>query len=349
MYKLKVYIQNRQKVAVDEEIRAVIRSCCAQVLTDEQFRLNAEVNVTFVDDDEIHRLNLENRDIDRPTDVLSFPLGEGGEYDTDPETGLVMLGDVVISMETAQRQAREYGHSLVREIAFLTVHSMLHLLGYDHMEPDEERDMFARQDKALTKLGITRETEREKMLAGKLYDPTDKELSEQRTAAHSLCFKINHTDPAFSTRIKKLMKKLIPNIGEDTTIEAPIMVDYGENITIGDRCFINFNLTALDCAAVNIGNDVFIGPNVTIVPPVHPMDAQERKLRRKPDGSLYDLEYALPVTIGDRAWIASDVTICGGVEIGEDVVIGAGSVVTKDIPAGSFAAGNPCRVIKKIQ
>ena len=104
----------------------------------------------------------------------------------------------------------------------------------------------------------------------------------------------------------------------------------------------------LDSCPVTIGNDVFFGPNCSILTPIHPFLAEERKIRFKPDGTPYDLEYAAPITVKDGCWIAGNVTICGGVTIGEGSVIGAGSVVTRDIPAGVFAAGDPCRVIRKI-
>ena len=129
---------------------------------------------------------------------------------------------------------------------------------------------------------------------------------------------------------------------------GPIICDYGIYTTIGERCFANFNFTVLDCCPVTIGNDVFFGPNCTIATPIHPLLNEERKLRYKEDGTLYDLEYAAPITIEDGCWLASGVTVCGGVTIGKGCVIGANSVVTRDIPAGVFAAGNPCRVIREI-
>ena len=129
----KVYITNKQKaVKVPSGLRILIRRSCHAVLEAEHFEGPAEISVTFVDDAEIHRLNLEYRGKDQATDVLSFPLGQDGQYDVNQETGAAMLGDVVISMERAVEQAALYGHTLQREVAFLTVHSMFHLLGYDH-------------------------------------------------------------------------------------------------------------------------------------------------------------------------------------------------------------------------
>ena len=152
-------ITNKQKKEkIPTGIRMLVRRACAAVLTGEGFGHPAEVGVTFVDDEEIHRLNKEFRNVDAATDVLSFPLGENGVYDDDPETGAKMLGDVVISVEHAVRQAEEYGHSFQREMAFLTVHSMLHLLGYDHVNGGiEAATMREKEEDVLLKMGLTRE------------------------------------------------------------------------------------------------------------------------------------------------------------------------------------------------
>lgn len=129
----KVYITNKQKaVKVPSGLRILIRRACHAVLEYEHFKGSAEISVTFVDDEEIARLNEQYRNKPQPTDVLSFPLGENGKYDINQETGAAMLGDIVISMPRAMEQANLYGHSLQREVAYLTVHSMFHLLGYDH-------------------------------------------------------------------------------------------------------------------------------------------------------------------------------------------------------------------------
>ena len=124
--------------------------------------------------------------------------------------------------------------------------------------------------------------------------------------------------------------------------------DYGCFTEIGENSYANFNLTVLDCAPVKIGKNVFIGPNVSILTPVHPLRFQDRNMYRRADGVMTDREYAKPITICDNCWIAGNVTICGGVTIGEGSVIGAGSVVTRDIPAGVVAAGVPCRKIRDI-
>ena len=155
---IKVIITNNQKtVRIPTGVRMLIRRCCNAVLIGEEFKGSAEISVTIVDNAEIHELNLKHRNIDRPTDVLSFPLGVDGVYDINNDTGAQMLGDIVISIEKAIEQAELYGHSLDREIAFLTVHSMLHLLGYDH-EPGglELVRMREREEAVLTQLGLVR-------------------------------------------------------------------------------------------------------------------------------------------------------------------------------------------------
>ncbi|MBR2875540.1 MAG: rRNA maturation RNase YbeY [Clostridia bacterium] len=154
----KVIITNEQKeVKIPTGVRLLIRRCCNAVLTYEEFKEPAEVSVTFVDDERIHSLNKEYRDVDSSTDVLSFPLGENGVYDKNNDTGANLLGDIVISVPTAVRQAEIYGHSLQREIGFLTVHSMLHLLGYDHVNGGmEEVRMREKEERVLTELGLKR-------------------------------------------------------------------------------------------------------------------------------------------------------------------------------------------------
>ncbi len=153
--KIKVLITDDQhKIKPPTGLRLLIRRSCIAVLVCEGFQGSAEVSVTFVDDERIRELNKQYRNIDASTDVLSFPLGENGEYETDPETGARLLGDIVISLEHAVSQAKTYGHDLQREVAFLTVHSMLHLLGYDHVNGGLERlRMREKEEEVLTKLG----------------------------------------------------------------------------------------------------------------------------------------------------------------------------------------------------
>ena len=156
--KVKVIISNEQnEFKIPAGVRMLVRRCCTTVLAMEEFEGKAEVSVMFVDDDTIHQLNKQHRDIDRATDVLSFPLGEDGVYDINNDTGAKLLGDIVISIPHALDQADRYGHSLQREIGFLTVHSMLHLLGYDHVNGGiESVRMREKEETVLTKLGLKR-------------------------------------------------------------------------------------------------------------------------------------------------------------------------------------------------
>lgn len=191
-------------------------------------------------------------------------------------------------------------------------------------------------------------TEFEKMSAGKLYDTSDKELAILRAKAHKLARKYNNTDEEDMDTLVATLKELCPNLGKGSWVQAPVQFDYGCNFFTGENCFTNFNLTVLDCAPVRLGKDVFIGPNCQLVTPMHPLLIEERKIRFREDGTPYDMEYAKPIVIKDGAWLASGVIVCGGVTIGKNCVIGAGSVVTRDIPDDCIAVGNPCRVVRKI-
>ena len=159
--KNKVIITDEQsKVKIPTGLRLLVRRSCTAVLVNEGFEGSAEVSVTFVDDERIQELNKQYRNIDSSTDVLSCPLGEDCVYDENPETGAKMLGDIVISAEHAVKQAESYGHSLQREVAFLTVHSMLHLLGYDHVNGGlEQMKMREKEELVLAKLGVLRDAE----------------------------------------------------------------------------------------------------------------------------------------------------------------------------------------------
>lgn len=191
-------------------------------------------------------------------------------------------------------------------------------------------------------------TEKEKMLAGVLYDPADEELLALRQKAHALSKRYNDTLETQAEEREDILDQLLPNRGKNVYLQGPVQFDYGCFTSIGEHTYVNFNLTCLDCAPVRIGANVFMGPNVSILTPVHPMRWQERNIYRREDGVLTDRECARPITIEDNCWISGNVTICGGVTVGSGSVIGAGSVVTRDIPAGVFAAGNPCRVIREI-
>ena len=156
--KLRVIIDNQQNVMkIPTGVRMLVRRCCKAVLANEGFTDNAEISVTFVDDETIHELNKKHRNIDKSTDVLSFPLGENGEYDINLDTGAKLLGDIIISIEHAYAQAEKYGHTLQREIGFLTVHSLLHLLGYDHENGGLEAvKMREKEEAVLTRVGLKR-------------------------------------------------------------------------------------------------------------------------------------------------------------------------------------------------
>lgn len=191
-------------------------------------------------------------------------------------------------------------------------------------------------------------TEKEKMLAGQLYDPSDPELERLRLQGHKLSRRFNQIEEDEPELQQVILQQLLPSSPNLPSMMTPVCFDYGSNTYFGKLCFVNFNFTCLDVCPVTIGDNVLIGPNVTIATPVHPFLPRERNIRQKADGSFYDLEYAKPITIEKDCWLASNVTVCGGVTIGEGSIIGAGSVVTHDIPPHSLAAGNPCRVIRPI-
>ena len=189
--------------------------------------------------------------------------------------------------------------------------------------------------------------EKEKMLTGKIYDPTDEELTKLRTKAHRLSQRYNTLFEDDELR-DIVIDELIPNKGKGVYLQGPVYFDYGIFTSFGENCYANFNFTVLDVCPVNIGNNVFFGPNCSLMTPMHPFRWQERNIKFKEDGTAYGDEYAKPINIGDNCWIAANVVITGGVTIGEGCVIGAGSVVTRDIPANSLASGNPCKVIREI-
>ena len=184
-----------------------------------------------------------------------------------------------------------------------------------------------------------------KMINCEVYDPSDEYLKKTRSRAHKLFYKYNNTH--LNIKRKRILDKLIPE-NNGAYIEGPIFVDYGINTSFGKGCYANFNLTILDTCHVKIGDNVFIGPNVSIVTPLHPLNKDERRMYVNDKGILTDKEMGKPITIENDVWICSNVVICGGVTIGSGSVIGAGSVVTKNIPSNVVAAGNPCKVIKTI-
>lgn len=182
-------------------------------------------------------------------------------------------------------------------------------------------------------------TEKQKMLSGELYNAPDPELSEERLKARLLLGDLNSSREDEEEKRNSILKKLIPDAGVGFWLQPPFYCDYGYNISTGEKVFLNFNCVVLDVMPVKIGNRTLIGPNVQIYTATHPMDYMERAA---------GLEFAKPVTIGEDVWIGGSAVICPGVTIGDRSVIGAGSVVTKDIPPDVFAAGNPCKVIRQL-
>lgn len=191
-------------------------------------------------------------------------------------------------------------------------------------------------------------TPEERIAKGLLFCPGDPTLKAIKLKCHNLCTEYNKTFEDETEKRKELIGQIFAEIGEGSFAQGPIYIHYGTHTKIGKRVFMNFNLTIQDDAFVTIGDDCNFGPGVSIVTPVHPMVADERRLMYNPDGSPIRLCYAKPVTIGKDCWFGANVTVCPGVTIGDGCVIGAGAVVTRDIPANSFAAGNPCRVIREI-
>lgn len=191
-------------------------------------------------------------------------------------------------------------------------------------------------------------TEQEKMVRGELYDPSDHELMSLRAKARKLARKYNLTDEDEPEQQKTILRELLPNTRYLPLLQAPVFFDYGSNTDFGKFCDVNFSFTCLDVCPVRIGDNAFIGPNVTLATPMHPLRPEERNVRQREDGSAYNLEYAKPISIGNDCWIGANVVVCGGVTIGDGCVIGAGSVVTRNIPPNSLAVGNPCRVIRTL-
>jgi maltose O-acetyltransferase len=181
-------------------------------------------------------------------------------------------------------------------------------------------------------------SEKEKMLAGELYDPLDPELVRARDRARDLCQDLNATREADQELRRRILRELFGVGGDSVWMQPPFFCDYGSNIVLGERVFFNFNCVVLDVCRVTVGDFTLFGPAVQVYTATHPLNAA---LRRKQ-------EFAKPIEIGSDVWIGGGVILCPGVKIGSRSVIGAGSVVTRDIPEGVLAAGNPCRVIREI-
>lgn len=181
--------------------------------------------------------------------------------------------------------------------------------------------------------------QKERMLAGLPYQAWKDGLAEERLECRKKVYRFNHLDPENQEEAERLLREIFGKTGEHIGVEPPIRFDYGKNTEVGDNFFANFNTVILDVAKVTIGENVMFAPNVSIYTAGHPIH---------PDSRNSGYEYGIPVTIGDNVWIGGNAVILPGVHIGNNVVIGAGSVVTRDIPDSVIASGNPCRVIREI-
>lgn len=183
-------------------------------------------------------------------------------------------------------------------------------------------------------------SEREKMINGEVYQPFCEELENDRFRAKNLCMKYNKLLPEQKEEKQKILNELLGNAGNNSVIEPNFFCDYGYNIEFDGFVYVNHNSVFLDCAPIKIGADTFIGPNCGLYTAIHPINAKER---------IEGKEWAKPITIGKGVWLGGNVTVLPGVKIGDRAVIGAGSVVTKDIPSDVVAVGNPCKVIRNIE
>jgi maltose O-acetyltransferase len=181
-------------------------------------------------------------------------------------------------------------------------------------------------------------TERQKMIAGEMYDPFDHELVAARERARDLCQDLNGSRESEPDRRRRILRDLFGKGGDTVWMQPPFHCDYGTNIELGERVFFNFNCIVLDVCLVRIGDFTLFGPAVQIYTPLHPLNAEQRRRG----------EFGKPVDVGSDVWVGGGAIILAGVRIGSRSVIGAGSVVTRDVPESVFAAGNPCRVIRAI-
>jgi maltose O-acetyltransferase len=180
---------------------------------------------------------------------------------------------------------------------------------------------------------------RQRMLDGDPYIADDPELGRDNRRAQQLCHRLNTMDPTDGAGLRAVLADLLGGLGEHSVVRPPFHCDYGYQTVIGARTFANFGLVSLDVARVTIGDDVQIGPNVQLLTPTHPLDPHERRTR---------WEAAQPITVGDNVWLGGGVVVCPGVTIGADTVVGAGAVVTRDLPPAVVAVGNPARVIRHL-
>lgn len=184
------------------------------------------------------------------------------------------------------------------------------------------------------------DSEKNKCRRGELYDANyDAELVAERQVCKDLCHEYNHLRPSLTDERERLLRRLLGRTGKNILIEQPFYCDYGYNISVGENFYANVNCVILDGAPVTFGDNVFVAPNCGFYTAGHPFDVEQRNR---------GLEYARPIAVGSNVWIGAQVCVLPGVRIGDNCVIGAGSVVTRDIPAGSVAVGNPCRVIRRL-
>ena len=192
-------------------------------------------------------------------------------------------------------------------------------------------------------------SEKEKMLQGKIYDSMEEPLYHRRILMSEVCIKYNNLPEDHPDRAK-LLKEIFPQSDESLFVRGPVFVDYGENTYFGKNVYFNFNLVILDVCPVRIGNNCFFGPNISILTALHSLVASERELYFDEEkGYVTDREYGAPITIGNDCWFGGNVTILPGVTIHDNVVVGAGSVVTHDLESGCVYAGNPAKKIKEIK
>jgi len=190
-----------------------------------------------------------------------------------------------------------------------------------------------------TEAGAAGRSHKERMLAGELYQADDPQVAAEFIRAQQLAERYNAIDPADFARRGAALAELLGAIGQGCEVRAPLRVDFGYNIRLGDRVFVNYNAVMLDVAPITIGDDTLIGPNVQLLTPTHPLDPTLRREK---------WEAAKPIAIGRNVWLGGGVIVCPGVTIGDDAVVGAGAVVTRDLPAGAVAVGNPAKVIRTV-
>lgn len=188
----------------------------------------------------------------------------------------------------------------------------------------------------------------ERMTSGRLYNPANAEIDRRHERGLSLCDRYNRTPYRRHRKKERLLEKLIPSsVGKNLGVFSPFYCEYGENITVGKNCFINYNCVFMDVAPITLEDGVMIGANVTLATPAHPYLPDERIIKAYPDG-FHDLEYAKPITLRKNCWISSGAIVSGGVTVGENSIVAAGAVVIRDVPPNTIVGGVPARVIREI-